>query len=53
MGSISSVPASSKENDRAWANGAGKTYHRWGGPKPFLGRGLMVCFSVVAQSLYP
>ena len=22
-----------------------ETYHRWGGPKPFLGRGFMVCFS--------
>ena len=22
----------------------GKTYHRWGGPKPFLGEGFMVCF---------
>ena len=24
--------------------GGGKSYHKWGGPKPFLGRGFMVCF---------
>ena len=39
-----SVPVSSKENNRAKTNGGGKTYHRWGGPKPFLGSGFMVCF---------
>ena len=39
-----SVPVSSKENNKAKTNGGGKTYHRWGGPKPFLGRGFMVCF---------
>ena len=38
------VPVSSKENNRAKTNGGGKTYHRWGGPKPFLERGFMVCF---------
>ena len=30
---------------REEVGGGGKTYHRWGGgPKPFLGRGFMVCF---------
>ena len=24
--------------------GGDETYHKWGGPKPFLGRGFMVCF---------
>ena len=24
--------------------GGGESYHKWGGPKPFLGRGFMVCF---------
>ena len=38
-----SEPVSSKENNRTKTNG-GKTYHRWGGPKPFLGTGFMVCF---------
>ena len=44
MGFAWSVPVSSKENNRAKTKGGGKTYHRWGGPTPFLGRGFMVCF---------
>ena len=40
-----SVPVSSKENNRAKTNGGEKTYHRWGGPKPFLGMGFYGMFS--------
>ena len=34
-----------KTPGRKTNGGGGETYHRCGGPKPFLGRGLMVCFS--------
>ena len=44
VGFASSVPASSKEKTGRKQKGGGKTYHRWGGPKPFLERGFMVCF---------
>ena len=44
VGFVWSVPVSSKENDIAWTGGGRKSYHKWGGPKPFLGRGFMVCF---------
>ena len=48
MGFGWSVPVSSQENDRVSTNEGGETYHRWGGgPKPFLGRGFMVCFPLL------
>ena len=43
MGFAWSVPVSSKENNRAKTNG-GERIMGGGGPKPFLGRGFMVCF---------
>ena len=39
-----SVPVSSKENNRAKTNGGAKRIIGGGGPKPFFGRGFMVCF---------
>ena len=30
---------------RKQRGGGGESYHKWGGPKPFLGRGFMVLFS--------
>ena len=35
-----SAPVSSKENNRAKTNG-GETYHRWGGSKTVLGKGVL------------
>ena len=46
VGFVWSVPVSSKENDRVWTNRGGEAYHRWGGPKPFLGEGFYGMFPI-------
>ena len=45
MGFVRSVPVSSKGHDRVWTRGGGgKSYHKWVGPKPFLGGALCYVF---------
>ena len=46
VGFVWSVTVSSKEITGRVQTG-GKTYHRWGGPNPFLGRGFMLCFPLL------
>ena len=43
VGLVWSAPVPSKDNDKVSTNG-GRGENVWG-PKPFLGRGFMVCFS--------